>query len=211
MHRLVLVAKQRDADAGRAVQHGVLQRVGPAQLLQHFLRDQFGFYRRFGGPRLQPLQHQHKFVAAQAGHRVAGPHTGGDALGHQGQQPVTPFVTQGVVDALEVVQVQKQQGPVSAFAGTLGDGALQAVHQQAPVGQAGELVVERQALDLGFGPLLRRDVAPDAPVARKLALLVKDGLSADGHPHPLARGLAALDLKVVEHLVGLQLGTVFPP
>ena len=53
----------------------------------------------------------------------------------------------------EVVQVQKQQGPVSAFAGTLGDGALQAIHQQAPVGQPGEFVVERQALDLGFGPL----------------------------------------------------------
>ena len=40
--------------------------VGPAQLLQHFLRDQFGFSRRFGGLRLQPLQNQHKFVAAQA-------------------------------------------------------------------------------------------------------------------------------------------------
>ncbi|MNY75725.1 hypothetical protein D3C86_2150860 [compost metagenome] len=52
-------------------------------------------------------------------------------------------MAQGVVEVFEVIEVDEQQGAevLGALAG--GDGALQAVQQQAAVGQAGQRVVER--------------------------------------------------------------------
>ena len=52
----------------------------------------------------------HKLVTAEPGERVVGPEYGSDADGRLHQQVVTAAVTEGVVDQLEPVQVQKHHG-----------------------------------------------------------------------------------------------------
>ena len=78
-----------------------------------------------------------EFVAAQAGHGVGFPHAAGQALGHRLQQQIADMVAQGVVDVLELVQIQKhQRHPVAA---PLADrqGLAQAFLKQFAVGQPG--------------------------------------------------------------------------
>ena len=102
---------------------------------------------------MQALQHHDELITAQPGHRIRGAHAAGQSLTRLHQQPVTPFVPQGVVDTLEVVQVQKQQGPMGRTALAGGGSSFQAFEQQAPIGQACQVVVERQSFDFRLDSL----------------------------------------------------------
>ncbi|MNV35962.1 hypothetical protein D3C71_1274230 [compost metagenome] len=110
-------------------------------------------------------------------------------------------MAQGVVDAFEIVQIEKQQCAMRAIACAQRRSARQPVHQQAPVGQARELVIKRQPLDLGLGLLAFSDVARHTPVAREPAFRIKHGLPTDRHPVGLPRSAGPLHFKVVKHLV----------
>ncbi len=55
-------------------------------------------------------QQQNEFVASQARHRVLFTHGRLQAGGEFNQHLITDAVTQGIVDVLEMVQVQKHQG-----------------------------------------------------------------------------------------------------
>ena len=99
----------------------------------------------------QVLEHDHKLIAPEPRHRVFRAHTGLQALRHLLQQQVSHLMPQGVVEGLEVVQVQKQQGPMQTTAGVGHHRLLDTVHQQAPVGQPGQRVVESQVFDLCAG------------------------------------------------------------
>ncbi|MDT4836609.1 hypothetical protein FQZ97_703160 [compost metagenome] len=111
---------------------------------------------------MQPFEHEHEFVAAEAGQGVLLAHMAAQALGHLLQQLVAHIVAEGVVEILEVVQIDEQQGAVQLVASALRQGMLQAVEQQAAVGQAGEQVVEGQAVDLREVLLVLADVGGDA-------------------------------------------------
>lgn len=56
-------------------------------------------------------------------------------------------MSQGVVDILKVVQVEKQQGPQSVMTVAMGDGLVQTFHQQAPVREFGKVVVIGASLE----------------------------------------------------------------
>ena len=60
-------------------------------------------------------------------------------------------MAEGVVDALEVIQIQEEQGGPAAV--TQGPGArlAQPIREQPAVGQAGQIVIERLPLDGLFG------------------------------------------------------------
>ena len=90
---------------------------------------------------LNPHQQQDELVAPQAGHGVLVAHLAPQAVGGLLQQLVARRVAQAVVDVLEVVQVQEQEGQALLFAGRRGDGHIQAVVEQAAVGQAGKRIV----------------------------------------------------------------------
>ena len=64
------------------------------------------------------------------------------------QQLVTDLVAEGVVERLEVVQVDQQQGTFPAGARTGDHGLLQPVHKQPAVGQEGERVVKGEIIEL---------------------------------------------------------------
>jgi len=95
-------------------------------------------------------------------------HALGQSLGHFLQQLVADLVPQRVVEDLEVVQVDEQQRPVLAGAGTFGERALQAVEQELAVGQVGQRIVESQVTDHVLGRLALGDVAADGHPVRDL-------------------------------------------
>ena len=82
------------------------------------------------------------------------------------QELIAGIVTEGVVDVLEVVEVELQDRDQRAVAARLAEGHLEAQPEQGPVGEAGQRIVVRQ-LDQ---PLLGFDqpaaVVPDPPYDR---------------------------------------------
>ena len=96
-----------------------------------------------GGERVGAVLQQHReLVAAEPGHRVPGAGGAAQPLGHPDQQLVTRRVPQGVVDDLEVVQVEEEQRHRPQVAGVQVDRVLEPVPEQRAVGQPGQPVVE---------------------------------------------------------------------
>ena len=78
------------------------------------------------------------------------------------QQSIAYVVTQGIVDILELVQIDKQNGKFRAGPLCCHNGLLYPVLHQQPVGQIGQRIKMRQMDDFGFGRLARGDIAHDA-------------------------------------------------
>ena len=91
--------------------------------------------------RIEARQDQDEFVAAEPGDGIRFAHRAGQSLGDRLQQLVAGVVTQGVVDALEMIEVQKQACNLMRVARRLGDDLFQALIEQCAVGQPGENVV----------------------------------------------------------------------
>ena len=89
-----------------------------------------------------------ELVAAEPGHGVALADHRPEPRGDQPEQLVTHVVPEGVVDLLEVVEVQQQQRDLLPVAGQVRVPAP-AQHQQGPVGQSGQGVVH--GLDVAGG------------------------------------------------------------
>ncbi len=145
---LAALRQQRDADAGRAAVAlaADLERGadGVPDLVGHRLRRQGGRLQR----RRQLRQHDDKFVAADARHGVGLAHQRLQAFGHGPQQHVAGAVAAGVVDELEAVQVDEHDGAVAGRARAGGQQLVDAVDQQAPVGQARQHVIEGQPVEV---------------------------------------------------------------
>ena len=133
-----VVGIDRDADTGRdghfvaAQVERVAQRI--ANLVDH------------GQRRLRPFrQHQDggEFVAAKACDGVAFAHAGRQACGHLGQELVAHVVAEGVIEGLEIIEVQEQQRTVPSASGAGGhrllddDGAAGDDHLVERAGRAG--------------------------------------------------------------------------
>ena len=89
--------------------------------------------------------------------------------------------------------------------------AIQTVHEQPTIRQAGELVVKRQTPDFGFGQLALGNVPRYATVPRKNACIIKNGLTADGYPDRLATLRRPLHLEIVKNRMGVQLFAMGTP
>ena len=101
-------------------------------------------------------------VAAHPGQGVARAQEAGQALGHGHQQPVAALVAEAVVDHLEAVDVEDEEGDGGPVAQGAGQRVLQPVPEQDPVGQVGEAVVEGLAGELDLEPAPLADVADEA-------------------------------------------------
>ena len=91
---------------------------------------------------MRVLQQERKLVAAEAGRRVRRPQALLQAERDLDEQLVAGRVAEAVVDRLEVVEVEEQQGDVVAAAARPLERVLDAVQEQRPVRQPGERVVE---------------------------------------------------------------------
>ena len=103
-----------------------------------------------------------------------------------------------VVDALEVVEVEEQDGHGLAGACRPGEGVLDAVAEQRLVGEVGERVVERLVGELALEALLLGDVA-EAPHAA-------DGLAVDPLRHRVA--LEDPSVRELDDVVRRRLGAL---
>jgi hypothetical protein len=90
------------------------------------------------------VRQQHgELVAAQPGDGVDPPQHARHPAGDLGEQPVAVVVAEGVVDVLEPVEVQQQQGGGTQLPVGGPERLPDAVGEQLPVGQAGQRVVQR--------------------------------------------------------------------
>ena len=94
---------------------------------------------------LVPRQQHQELVAADAADHVGLAHECAQALAQRLQQQVAGGVTMGVVDHLEMVEIDEQQGHRVAVAAGLRGGEREQFAQQGAVGQAGQVVVHRHA------------------------------------------------------------------
>ncbi len=164
-----------DADAHAAADlHVALAH--PHRLAQHVEHPagHLGQRRRVGAA----IDQHHELVAAQARHHVGATQQAAQPSGHDLEQVVAGIVTEGVVDALEAVQVDEQHRKAAVAGPGAGQNPVQLLQEHASIGQPGEAVEPRQLQHLLFGQCGFGDVAADAAVALELAG-VEDGLATD--------------------------------
>ena len=148
-----------DADAGADRQLLAAQREGRPQALDQPGTDVDGV--------VVALDQDGELVATEPGDGVAGPDRAAEPLRHPDHQLVPDRVTEGVVDHLEVVEIDEQQGQRTQAAPVLLQGVGHPVGEQRPVGQPGQLVGERLPLQLPLAVLQvpgQRHVVPDRQV-----------------------------------------------
>ncbi len=87
---------------------------------------------------------------------------------------------QAIVDALEVIEVEQQQGAAALFGLCRDQRMLGPVAEQQAVAQPGQRIVVGQVGQLTLGVLDRADVAEDRHVVAVLAVVVAHG--PDGLP-----------------------------
>jgi hypothetical protein len=148
---LSVLGVEADPPARRHPHVPALDPEGLAERLLQLVRD-LGHVLRVVDPR----EEQHELVAPEASHGVAFAHGGGEPIRHPLQQLVPRGVAEGVVDALQAVEVEEDDGEAVPVAVGLGERDRQAVEEEAAVGQAGEGVAVGEgghllALAVGVG------------------------------------------------------------
>jgi hypothetical protein len=139
--------RDRQADRGAGMHRHVLQQEGPPHRRQQDMRQAL---RRPAV--LARFRHDdHELVAREATGHPGTFEVGGHALGDSAQQVVALGVAVGVVDLLELVEIEVQHGHRRLLHGVGGRGQpverlLQPFAGTDPVGQAGQRVVEGQEL-----------------------------------------------------------------
>ena len=168
--RLPWVGQNRDPDAGAQAE----DLVPPAEAalahgLQHLLRDA-GCH--FLGAM---FEQQTKLVTAQAAERVVMAHVGTQQIRDLAQQLVARRVSAGIVDHLELVQVDVAQRVLGRVdAGTL-ERLFDAQFELAPVDQTGERVVRGVEAQLAGDVSLSRYVVEHEHRADQIALTTANG------------------------------------
>ena len=153
---LAVVRVERDADADADLEDQAVdaERLGQRidQALGHPARG-----REIGRAR----QQHRELVAAQPRHGVDPAQRPLQPRTDLGQQQVAEVMPESVVDVLEAVEVEQQHR--HRHPGALGgvDRHVDPVVEQGAVGQGGERVVQREALELGLLRLAFGDVAQD--------------------------------------------------
>ena len=136
----------RDADAGRHGQRRVLERGKPERFAQHVVQP-FGHELGTGSQRHTLGQHD-ELVAAETADGVAVADDAVEAGRNRLEELVADLVAHGVVDRLEIVQVDEQRRDRRVLAAGAGQHVLGPVEDQRPVGQTGQGVVQRLVADL---------------------------------------------------------------
>ena len=100
----------------------------------------------------------HELVAAQPANRVGLAQAGMQALGGRLEQQITARQAEGVVDALEPIQIEQQHRHHPAAPARARQRLVEIIPEQRPVGQAGERIMAGLMTHLGLGPFLLGDV-----------------------------------------------------
>ena len=121
--------------------------------------------------------HDHELVAAEARDGVGRADRRRQPARHLDEQLVADHVAEPVVHELEAVEVEEQHGDVAVGALGARQRVREAVDEQQPVREVGEVVVQRLVRERLFGALAVGDVADLHEVVARLAV----GVAHDGH------------------------------
>ena len=149
------------------------------------------------------LHHHHELVAPQAADRILPAHRLRQPGSHRAQQPVADVVAQGVVDALEAVQVDEQHRHLRVHRPGLRQRRLQALLAQRAIGQLRQHIMVRQEADALHVELAVGDVNGDADVVRHRTALA--AFAYGRHHEPGRIGLARAAAKAHLALPGFAL------
>jgi hypothetical protein len=131
-----------------------------------------------------PLTQDRELVAAQPCDRVVGTERARDALRGLEQHLVAGAVSQRVVDPLEAVEVDEQDGAARLLPAPARQRVLQAIEEQRPVRQTGQRVVQRHVREPVLGVLALGHVDRDAQRADDLAAVVEHRAQVRFEHHP---------------------------
>ncbi|MNP04282.1 hypothetical protein D3C76_961910 [compost metagenome] len=166
----------------------------PHQLAGEVLRQDLG-----GDITLaQGREQQRELVARGAGQHQILLWQGLEPLHHGPQQQIAAGVAEGVVDRLEVVEIQQQQCPPLSARGE--QGTLQDVVQAAPVVEAGQIVVIGEPLDVAGRLFFLGDVVEAADEMGDAAGPILDHAHHEPHREEVAALVQALLLAQPELL-----------
>ena len=110
-------------------------------------------------------------------------------------------VAERVVDLLEAVEVEEHDRDLAGLAVGAGERLAEAVEQQHPVGQTGEVVVVDQMAQVLLAAPLVRDVTACAAVVREASVVVEHRDAAGAQPD-VAAGTVPEIFEVMELLTG---------
>jgi hypothetical protein len=122
------------ARAGLAGSETEIEQVGLVQRALDLDRHAFGLHRRQQAG-VEFLQDDDELVAAQTRHGIAFADAGFHARRDLDQELVADIMTQGVVEGLEVVEVEQHQRRRGAMPRAGGQRLAQAIEHQAAIGQ----------------------------------------------------------------------------
>ena len=147
-----------------------------------------------GGRHVGVRQDEQELVAAHAHQQVGLADLRLQGGGHLLQHPVADEMAHGVVDRLEMIEVQRRQGERPAVTAGLLDQGGDALLEHEPVGQAGEGVAPRLGKDVLVlqGPFERFGEDEQALVD-ELQILLRQG------PTAAQQGEQAVAVRCVEH------------
>ncbi len=133
LHIDAVVRKQADTDACTDLQFDVVD----GERLADFFDDGHGHL--FAGLAIGNMGDDHReFVPATTRHRINLTQYRTDSGGNLLQEPVSHVVSVGVVDGLEVIDIDKQHTQHGGIALGVRDFQREAVVEQQPVGQVGQ-------------------------------------------------------------------------
>ena len=135
---IVNIVGNSDAERGADPDRRAEDDERPAQDVEHAFRDVF----RFDGG-VDALDEERELVAAEARGGVGAAQAGADPSGHLDEQGVAGGVSERVVDAFEVVDVEEDHGQARASLRAPPEPVLDLLAEQRAVGEIGERVVVR--------------------------------------------------------------------
>ncbi len=90
-------------------------------------------------------------LVREAAHRIVGAQAVLQSLGHPAQQNVAGAMTQSIIDLLESIQIEVEKRAGLFVFDRAFEYAVQLVEQHLSIGQAGQTVIESEAVLIGFG------------------------------------------------------------
>ena len=154
-----VVRVQHDPETDPDVDGGAVQVEWFRKLLDDFLGQRVGILITD-----YIYQHQHEFIAAVTGHGIGFTYTGFQPMGGLTQQGIAPGVSQGIVNLLESVEVQKHQRHPLVVAMCPLHCLFNTFVQQVAIGQASERIIIGIEKKLLFRQLALGDVAEEGDI-----------------------------------------------
>ena len=116
---------------------------------------------------------QRKLIATDAGGDFVRLNDRVEALCNLAQQDVARLVAARIIDDLEPIEIEQQQGCASRLVLSLVDGLSQPFLEESAVRQAGEHVVQREVRSVFLGKFARRYIDRGGKHAHRLALAIE--------------------------------------